>query len=141
VGGIPALWGVASGNQLWLTGNNGASFNSISIDASNPVIRKIAGYDGVTDYLFIAANNGLWYTTNSGASFTAVTNMPTNGLAVRDNRLYAATNTGVDEYNIAGATPIYVRTIDTGDGLASNVVNDVAVSNTTLYIATTGGLS
>jgi hypothetical protein len=143
IGGLPGIWGVASGNQLWLTGNDGVSFNPTSIDASNPTIRKIVGHDGPTDYLFIATNNGLWYSTNSGASFQALTNTPTNGLATAagTHTLYAATNSGVNEYNISGGVPIFVRNINSGDGLGSNTINDVAVSNTDLYIATTAGLS
>ena len=141
VGGINGVWAVSADNQLWMTGDNGVSFNSFVYAAGTPTIKEIVGIQTGSPYFFIATNNGVYYTTNYGASFTQLTVAPANGISAANNRLFIATNSGVEKYNISGAIPGFMSTLTTANGLASNTVNDVAVNTATLYVSTTGGLS
>lgn len=141
VGGINAALAVAADNQLYLSGDNGVTFNQFALPVANPTIKEIVGITAGAPYFFIATNLGLFYTTNSGASFTQLVAGSINGIAAGNNRLYVATNSGVQKFNIAGAVPGFMTTLTTANGFASNTINDVAVNATTLYVATTGGLS
>lgn len=141
IGGINGVWAVSADSQLWISGDNGVSFNSFVYTAGSPSIKEIVGIQTGSPYFFIATSNGVFYTTNYGASFTQLTFAPANGISAANNRLYIATNSGVAKYNITGAIPAFMTTLTTGNGFASNTINDVAVNAATLYVSTSGGLS
>ncbi len=142
VGGINSKWAVAADNQLYITGDNGVTYNSFAYTAGTPIINKIVGIQSVSDYFFISTSSGVFYTVNDGASFTQLTASTSNGLSVGGGKLFVATNSGLLKYDIsAGGAPVSQGSLTTGNGLGSNIINDVAVNTASVYIATSAGLS
>jgi len=142
IGGINSKWAVAADNQLYITGDNGVTFNSFSYTAGTPSINEIVGIQSVSDYIFISTNSGVFYTVNDGGSFTQLTASTTNGISVGGGKLFIATNSGLLKYDIsAGGAPVSQGSFTTGNGLGSNIINDVAVNAASIYIATSAGLS
>ncbi len=142
VGGIDTVWAVAADNNLYFTSNNGSSFTLFNYTAGTPTINEIVGIQSTSNYYFISTSSGVFYTINSGATFTQLTFASSNGISAANGKLFIATNSGVIKYDItAGGAPVLPVNITTANGLGSNVVNDVAVNNSELYIATAAGLS
>ena len=142
VGGINSDWAVAADNSLYFTSNNGSTFTLFNYTAGTPSINEIIGIQSVSNYFFISTSNGVFYTINGGASFNQLTFTASNGISAANGKLFVATNSGVLKFDISlGGVPASLGSITTGNGLGSNIINDVAVNSTDLYIATSAGLS
>lgn len=134
----------ASSNGLFVSTNGGTSFEK----------RYPAGaatewcYDVVVTgvEVYLACSATVMKSTDKGTSFTVVHTVGGGmsgvdhayGLTLDSGTLYVATSSGLAISTDNGAS-FAVRTI--GDGLGSNVVNDVFATGAVVYAASNGGLS
>ena len=89
--------------------------------------------------VYAATTGGLFISTNGGASFINRINTWVNGVFVSGSNVYAATSAFGLYISTNGGLNFTSRT--TANGLGSNRVNGVYVSNSIIYVGTQNGLS
>ncbi len=122
-----------SGGGVFLSTNNGTSWNAINNGITPPTIRALAiSKDGVN--LFAGGGYvGIFLSTNNGTNWTAVntglTNNYVNALIFSGSNLFAGTNAGVFLTTNNGTSWSSV-------GLTSHRINALTISGTSLFAGT-----
>jgi hypothetical protein len=142
----------------WQSSPDGTTWTNI-LNATSSAYSFIANTVGTTQYRLSALVNSCNPVLSSPIPVSVNTNsLPTLSLAANNATLCGQTDVIVTATatNLGGGTPQYewrrngqlfvgqnlsFVTKTTADGLGSNTINDVAVKDSTLYVATDGGLS
>lgn len=142
----------------WQSSSDGTTWTNIA-NATSSTHSFTANTVGTTQYRLVVVVNSCNPVMSSPIPVLVNTNsMPTLSLAANNATLCGQTDVTVTATanNLNGGTPQYewrrngqlfvgqnlsFVTKTTADGLGSNTINDVAVKDSTLYVATDGGLS